>query len=54
MEELVECMGEGMKLTEGERRGITITEVDVSELRARSEFCLLGRLMSERRVQKEA
>jgi len=54
MEELVECMGEGMKLTEGERRGITITEVDVSELRARSELCLLGRLMSERRVQKEA
>jgi hypothetical protein len=54
MEELVECMGDRMKLMEGERKGITITEVDIADLRERSERCLLGRLMSDRRIQKEA
>lgn len=54
MEELVECMGDRMKLSEGERNRIAITEVDIADLRARGERCLLGRLMSDRRIQKEA
>jgi hypothetical protein len=54
MEELVECMGDRMKLSEGERNGIAITEVDTANLRARGERCLLGKLMSDRRIQKEA
>jgi hypothetical protein len=54
MEELIESMGDSMKLTEGERKGITITKVDIADLRAKSERCFLGRLMSDRRIQKEA
>jgi hypothetical protein len=37
MEELIESMGGSMKLTEGERKGITITKVDITNLRAKSE-----------------
>jgi hypothetical protein len=54
MEDLTERMSEGMKLSEGERREITINEMDTADLRGRSERCLLGRLMSDRRIQKEA
>jgi hypothetical protein len=54
MEGLMESMGERMKLSDGERKGIMITEADTADLRGRSERCLLGRLMSDRRIQKEA
>jgi len=54
MEELIESMGDRIKLTEGERKGITIIEFYTADLRARSECCLLGRLISDRRIQKEA
>jgi len=54
MKDLIASMSEGMKLSEGERKEITITESDTADLRGRSERCLLGRLMSDRRIQKEA
>jgi hypothetical protein len=54
MEDLIESMSGGMKLSEGERIEITINETDIADLRGRSERCLLGRLMSDRRIQKEA
>ncbi|XP_062152170.1 uncharacterized protein LOC133860613 [Alnus glutinosa] len=54
MEGLIESMSEGLKLSEGERKEITITESDTADLRGRSERCLLGKLMSDRRIQKEA
>jgi hypothetical protein len=54
MEDLVGCMGDSMKLTKGERKGIKITKADIADLQVRSERCLLGRLMSDRCIQKEA
>jgi hypothetical protein len=54
MEDLIESMSGGLKLSEGERIEITISETDIADLRGRSERCLLGRLMSDRRIQKEA
>jgi hypothetical protein len=35
-------------------RGLTITEDETTDLRLKSGICLLGRIMSERRIQKEA
>jgi len=43
-----------MNLLEGEKRSITITEDDTADLRMLSGRCLVGRIMSERRIQKEA
>jgi hypothetical protein len=54
MEELVEKLGEGMRLLEGEKASIVITEDDTADQRLRNGRCLVGRIMSERRVQKEA
>jgi hypothetical protein len=54
MEELVEKLGESMRLLEGENASIVITEDDTADLRLRNGHCLIGRIMSERRVQKEA
>jgi hypothetical protein len=54
MEGRIESMSDRLKLSEGERKEITITESDTADLRGRSERCLLGKLMSDRRIQKEA
>jgi hypothetical protein len=54
MEELVEKLGEGMRLSEGEKASIVITEDDTADQRLRNGRCLIGRIMSDRRVQKEA
>jgi len=54
MEELVEKLGEGMRLSEGEKARIVITEDETADLRVRSGRCLIGRIMSDRRIQKEA
>ncbi|XP_062145994.1 uncharacterized protein LOC133853965 [Alnus glutinosa] len=43
-----------MTLTEGEKLGIIINEDDTADLCSKSGLCLIGRLLSERRVQKEA
>jgi hypothetical protein len=39
---------------DGEKLGITITEDDTADLRMKSGRCLIERLMSDRRIQKEA
>jgi len=54
MEELIESMEGSMKLSEGEQTGILITEEDIAELSLKSGYCLIGRLMSDRRIRKEA
>jgi hypothetical protein len=54
MEELVDNLGGSMKLTEGEKLGISITEHDTADLWLKSGRCLVGRLLSERWVQKDA
>jgi hypothetical protein len=54
MEELVGKLGEGMRLLEGEKASIVITEDDTADQRLRNGRCLIGRIMSNRRVQKEA
>jgi hypothetical protein len=53
MEELLDTLGSAMTLTDGEKVGITVTEDDTADLRSKSELCLKGRLLSERRVQKD-
>jgi len=53
MEELLDTLGATMMLTDGEKVGITITEDDTTDLRSKSRLCLIGRLLSERRVQKD-
>jgi hypothetical protein len=53
MEELVGKLGEGMRLSEGEKASIVITEDDTADQRLRNGRCLIGRIMSDRRVQKE-
>jgi hypothetical protein len=54
MEELIEGVCSSMKLLDKEKAGILITEDDTAELRMRSGRCLVGRIMSERKIQKEA
>jgi len=54
MDEIIESMANSMSLTEGEKKGITITEVDTANLREKNGCCLLGKLMLERRIQNEA
>jgi hypothetical protein len=54
MEELIDKMGGRLKLSDGESIGITITADDTADLRLKSGRCLVGRIMSERRIQKEA
>jgi hypothetical protein len=54
MDEILETLRWKMKLTEAEKIGITITEDDKVDLRMKSGKCLVGRIMSERRILKEA
>jgi hypothetical protein len=54
MEELIDGVCSSMKLLDKERARIIITEDDTAELRMRSGRCLVGRIMSDRRIQKEA
>jgi hypothetical protein len=54
MDEILETLRWKMKLTEAEKIGITITEDDTVDLRMKSGKCLVGRIMSERRILKEA
>jgi hypothetical protein len=45
---------ENMSLTEGEQVGLCIHEDDTADLRMMWGKCLVGRLLTERRVQKDA
>jgi hypothetical protein len=54
MEELIGSLGDSISLMEGERQGLIITEDETAELHLKSGRCLVGKLMSERRVHKEA
>jgi hypothetical protein len=54
MEDLIGSIGESISLTEGERQGLIITEDETADLRVKSGLCLIGKLMSERIVYKEA
>jgi len=54
MEELVDKLGGSMRLLEGEMTSILIIEDDTVDLRMKSGCCLIGRIMSERRIRKEA
>ncbi|XP_062166157.1 uncharacterized protein LOC133872604 [Alnus glutinosa] len=54
MEELIESLEGSMKLSEGEQTGILITEEDIADLSLKSGRCLIGCLMSDRKIRKEA
>jgi hypothetical protein len=54
MEELVGKLGGSMRLLEREMTSIVITEDDTADLRLKNGRCLIGRIMFERRIQKEA
>jgi hypothetical protein len=54
MEELIDTLGDALTLTDGEKIGITITEDDIADFRLKSGRCLIGKLLSGRRVQKDA
>jgi len=54
MDELIVSMEGSMNLSEGEQKGILITQEDIAELNLKSDRCLIGRLMSDRRIRKEA
>jgi hypothetical protein len=43
-----------ISLTDGEKVGISITEGEVEEVRKKGELCLVGRLWSEKKTNKEA
>jgi hypothetical protein len=54
MSDLLESLCGKMTLTDGEKMGITISGDETADLRIKSGRCLIGKLMSERRIQKEA
>jgi hypothetical protein len=53
MEELIESLEGSMKLSDGEQTGILITEENIAVLSLKSGCCLIGRLMSDRKIRKE-
>jgi hypothetical protein len=54
MEDLIKNPGDSMTLTDGDKLGITITEDGIIDLRLKSGRCLIRRLLSKQRVQKDA
>ncbi|XP_062151881.1 uncharacterized protein LOC133860261 [Alnus glutinosa] len=54
MDELIVSMEGSMNLSEGEQTGILISQEDIAELSLKSDGCLIGRLMFDRRIRKEA
>jgi hypothetical protein len=53
MEELSAVLESSLHFTDGEKQGILITEDDMADLRVKSGRCLIGRLLSDRRVLKD-
>lgn len=53
MVEAIEELCGKMSLTEGESVGITISKVDIADPRVQSGRCLVGKLLSDRLIQKE-
>lgn len=53
MANLLEELCGNMSLTEGEKVGLTITKDATADLRLKGGKCLIGRLSSKRRIQKE-
>jgi hypothetical protein len=47
-------MGGRAPRTKGEKEGIVITEDDVGEIRAQGEYCLIGKIWAEKKINKEA
>jgi hypothetical protein len=54
MEEGLESLCSKISLTDGERVGIKVVEGDVAEIREKSLNCLVGKLWTERPINKEA
>jgi hypothetical protein len=54
MTEAIEELCGKMTLTEGESVGLTISEDDTADLRVHSGRCLVGKLLSDRLIQREA
>jgi hypothetical protein len=54
MEEGLESLYSKISLTEGEKVGIKVVEDDVEETRVKSKNCLVGKLWTERAINKEA
>jgi hypothetical protein len=54
MTEAIEELCGKMTLTEGESVGLTISEDDTADLRVHSGRCLVGKLLSDRLLQREA
>ncbi|XP_059436282.1 uncharacterized protein LOC132169233 [Corylus avellana] len=54
MVEELAVMCDRISLTEGEKEGITIVEGEIKDLRQKGERCIVGRIGSEKRINKEA
>jgi hypothetical protein len=54
MIEAIEELCGKMTLTEGESVGLTISEDDTADLQVHSGRCLVGKLLSNRLIQREA
>jgi hypothetical protein len=54
MDELIVSMEGSMNLSDDEQNGILIKQEYIAELSLKSDRCLIGRLMSDRRIRKEA
>lgn len=52
-EELEEMCGR-ISLSDSEKEGISITKGDIAMLKERGTRCLVGRLVTEKRINKEA
>ena len=53
MEDEIEALCGKIKLTEGEKKGIQITEGEVAINRESGGLCLVGKILSDRQVNKE-
>jgi hypothetical protein len=54
MEDELERMCRNISLTKGEKVGITVTDGEVEEIREKGTTCLVGKLLAENIVNKEA
>lgn len=54
MEETLEDLCGRISLSESEKEGISITEGEIAVLRKKGSRCLVGRLITEKKINKEA
>lgn len=54
MSEEIENMCGRISLTEEEKEGISVTKGEIADGRKKGELCLVGRIWSEKLINKEA